>query len=719
MKKRFVSVALTLALLISATAEAKKKPKNEPTASLSNVVSLAMDGDFKNAAKLLGKLESKLRHLSEAERNFVVGYADYKMGKYDDARKYMESAAGNLSMIEDHRLYVLADSCLMLEDFSCASKNFNALVTDFPSSVWKNESDWGLVAAAYGAGNYQDALAKISKLEPDVSKGLMPSEYYLMKARILDRIGRKDEAAEIAQNVYFSGESKKASEEAKTILSEIKSERAREISSYIKSDAAKLRYATQMIQNYNYDEGLRILEGLHAAKGDLNLKETLAESYFRARDYKDAKKLYKELVENDGLTGTEYILKYAQSASRTNDFDTAIGLYQRLLGNNPGGARSKYLYKLGFLYLDANRYEQALEKFQELAKAGYGGYREKIMWNVAWCNYKLGRYDDSIQGFEKYKNGRFGRDAASRADYWIARAHEKAGNKGAAKSIYSQIITGDDFGYYGFLSLKRVGRSDQIPEYWMAYSSERGPAEKDNPVITEYLAKAKYLSDLGLKDLAFLELKKFDVKKLNGEGQGESVALMKFAMENGDYRSAHLAALWKFKPYLDQFPKGDDFRHFVWEGWYPEAHGESVKRYAKDLGIDPRLAYSIMREESRFQTDVVSKADAIGLMQIIPSTAMRLADELNHHPFALKQMFVPQVNVKFGVRYLGDLSKMFDGEKAYVIASYNAGEDAVQRWIKDSDAGDIEEFIEEIPYSETNQYVKRVLKTYWIYSGLY
>jgi len=231
------------------------------------------------------------------------------------------------------------------------------------------------------------------------------------------------------------------------------------------------------------------------------------------------------------------------------------------------------------------------------------------------------------------------------------------------------------------------------------------------------LDRAKLLSDLGLRELAAMEINRFNQGQLGGELT--VISFMRFARKNNAWRAAHVASIGRFKDLLYQYPNQHGLRFFVWENWYPEAFGEFVELYAKQSGVDPRLAYSIMREESRFQVDVVSKADAIGLMQIIPPTARHLANELAISDFDVRSLYQPEINIKLGVKYLSDLSEMFEGNKIYVIPSYNAGEDAVGRWVKASDASNPEEFIEEIPYDETNGYIKRVLKSYWIYQQLY
>lgn len=715
--KKIIGIFLIFSLIFVSSAEAKRE-KNDYKPTLSNIVKLVADGDFKRAGKMLKKLEKKLRDITEADTQFIMGYVNYKMDEFTKAKEYFLKAAEGPSKIEDHINYFTGSCCFKTKDYDCAINNFSSIVENYPESVWFSDASWDLVNSFIGAGDYNAAWEILSKIKPNIKIGLTDSEYNFVKAFLLEKLGRVDEAASLLETIYFNAETYADSERAKVLLQGLNTPKAKSILSYINTYPAEIRFAEQLMRNYHYKEGLKILERLSRGKKDAHSKEVLANAYFKARDYQNAKELYQELIDKRQVKGGFYLLRLAKSAARTNDFELAIDTYKKLLRGATGGTRTKYLYKLGFLYVDSNQYEKAIEPFEEILNSGYrGGLRENIVWNLAWSYYKLGKYNEAINHFQKYKDGGFEKQARSRASYWIAKSYEKTGNKSKADDIYSDLVSNARLSYYGFLSSKNIGGHHSLPNSWLSDSEVIMPGINDVPQPQTLFAKAAYLSDLGLHDLSFLELRILNQKRITG--YDNSATFIKFAKENGDFRAAHLVSIWSFKNLLYEFPKNEDFRHFVWEAWYPEAFKETASKYAKEFGVDELIVYSIMREESRFQSDVVSRADAIGLMQIIPSTAMKLAKALGRDDFQLKEMFNPKINVKFGTKYLSDLSKMFSGEKAYIIASYNAGEEAVTRWKKDSDAEDIEEFIEEIPYKETNKYVKRVLKSYWIYEELY
>ena len=154
---------------------------------------------------------------------------------------------------------------------------------------------------------------------------------------------------------------------------------------------------------------------------------------------------------------------------------------------------------------------------------------------------------------------------------------------------------------------------------------------------------------------------------------------------------------------------------------YPDAYAARVKRNAELRGIDPRIVWAVMREESTFRPGIRSPADAVGLMQIIPPTAARLGAEMGISDAAAK-LDNPRVNIRLGTYYLAWLMKRYEGNPSRAVAGYNAGEEAVDRWLTELSPATLKEqdaFIEDIPYGETRNYVKKVLKSYQVYRRLY
>jgi soluble lytic murein transglycosylase len=185
----------------------------------------------------------------------------------------------------------------------------------------------------------------------------------------------------------------------------------------------------------------------------------------------------------------------------------------------------------------------------------------------------------------------------------------------------------------------------------------------------------------------------------------------------GDFNGAFRIGATIFRDEIRGEPSGEVRRYFRIA--YPDAHVEAVRRAAEEFGVSPLVLWSVMRQESAFQTKARSWAAAQGLMQIIPPTGERIARALGDNDFAAGQLNSPAVNVRYGAWYLGQLLEKFHGSLPLALGSYNAGPKAVSRWVDVAGGLPTDEFIEEIPYRETRHYVKRVLGNLAVYSALY
>ena len=152
---------------------------------------------------------------------------------------------------------------------------------------------------------------------------------------------------------------------------------------------------------------------------------------------------------------------------------------------------------------------------------------------------------------------------------------------------------------------------------------------------------------------------------------------------------------------------------------YPLAYWELVQQKALERELDPHLILALIRQESLFDARARSPATALGLMQMIPPTAARVAKQLGLPAPTQEKLFEPEINVNLGTQYLKDLMQRYSNNWFKAIAAYNAGEAAVDRWEREIITDDIEEFVERIPYIETRGYVKLVLRNHRIYKRLY
>jgi len=218
--------------------------------------------------------------------------------------------------------------------------------------------------------------------------------------------------------------------------------------------------------------------------------------------------------------------------------------------------------------------------------------------------------------------------------------------------------------------------------------------------------RVKALLSLGLFNDASTELAAGRKKLAKGKGDA---GLARLYLELGNYNRA-------MSLYSASMLNGSPESAFVWAVLYPKAYGEMVVNYSEKAGIDPSLAFAVMRAESSFSPEATSPVGARGLMQLMPKTAAMVLEERKIAP---ERLYDPELNIRLGTKHLRELIDKYGGNQTAVIASYNAGASNVNRWLKTYAHLKGEEFIESIPFSETRNYVKKVLAVAAIYKRLY
>lgn len=151
---------------------------------------------------------------------------------------------------------------------------------------------------------------------------------------------------------------------------------------------------------------------------------------------------------------------------------------------------------------------------------------------------------------------------------------------------------------------------------------------------------------------------------------------------------------------------------------YPLKYSEYVEKYAKEYNIDKYMVYAIIKAESNFNENAKSSSDAIGLMQIMEITAIETARKMDLE-VTEEDLFKPDLNINIGLKYFTYLLNQYDNNYPLAIIAYNAGMGNVDAWIKDGTIKEDGTDIENVPFKETNNYVRKILRDYEIYKGLY
>lgn len=152
---------------------------------------------------------------------------------------------------------------------------------------------------------------------------------------------------------------------------------------------------------------------------------------------------------------------------------------------------------------------------------------------------------------------------------------------------------------------------------------------------------------------------------------------------------------------------------------YKLEYSEYVYEYAEENEIDPFLIFAIIKAESNFNRNIESSSGAIGLMQLMESTAIEMANEIGEEVVVKEALYNPKTNIKIGTNYYSYLLEHYEGNMYLALAAYNAGMGNVDKWIKEGIIKEDGSDIENIPYKETNNYVRKIVRDYKIYQKIY
>ncbi len=152
---------------------------------------------------------------------------------------------------------------------------------------------------------------------------------------------------------------------------------------------------------------------------------------------------------------------------------------------------------------------------------------------------------------------------------------------------------------------------------------------------------------------------------------------------------------------------------------YKTEYSEYVYKYSKENNIDPLLTFAIIKAESNFNRNIKSTSGAIGLMQLMEETALEEANEINEDIIVTESLYNPEKNIKLGTKYFAKLLKKYNDNYLLALTAYNAGIGNVDNWIKQGIIKEDGSNIENIPYKETNNYVRKIVRDYKIYKELY
>lgn len=448
------------------------------------------------------------------------------------------------------------------------------------------------------------------------------------------------------------------------------------------------------------------------------------------RDYQTAIDMTSKLMLSQSIPTSTFrerlMMLHARNLNGVHRPEEAAALYRKLIlqasqNESKKTARSRYVLSLHY----AGQYQEAAQQSSLLV----GTMRPRdVKWRVFWARYLSKQYSLAISGTSQEIRD----DHRARIQYWKGRAYALEGQKREADEIMTRISHIDNASYYALFAQWRqrpqLAKLVSVQNPQMAFAAKNLNVEaspeshmlRERPKFSAQYQTTALLADAGYSEFLTGPLKR-KLKTLSASGD----VLADFLVSLGDGHASVQFATNQRKN-LPKLPLG---RENEWKAFlaknesslrllYPLPYRDTVADAAESFLVSPWLVYSIMRAESLFQPQIVSSVGARGLMQIMPTTGERIAALMDYPDFEPSQLDQPTVNIAFGSWYLARLLDYYRGQLPLAIAAYNAGPQAIDRWLKRTGTLSLDEFLENIPFEQTRKYVSTVLTHMEIYSRL-
>ena len=647
----------------------------------------------------------------------VVGYAhflDHDCAKAIEPLNRAKPMAGDLG---DYIAYYLGTCYLQTgrqAEGLAALANFEA---HYPDSLLIRDAHLSYANALLSEGRAAEAAELLDK-----SRLPARSDIELAIGKAYASLGQSPKASEALTNVYYN---MPTSAEADQAYAELK-----KLSIATQPTAAQRKTRADLLMKARrYGDAADEYRELasHATSAERVTAElALADALHRSGRNREAKA---EVSSLSGATPEQnaqrlYILAEVAWASEQNDL-----FYQTVNQLRETAPTSSWLesalLSVANLHLVHHEYDQALDAFRELQQRFPNGAKASYAhWKAAWLTLRMGRNDEAKKLFEEqiaaYPSG----NEANAALYWRARLAEEDNDAAMARAFYQKLSDRYRNYYYAELARERMKKLpagsdppglypllDRIPP--LEHGDKITLAEA--PADDLHYQKAKLLGNGGLIDLAVREL-----DKAASDDQDKSWCLAETAqlyIDTGHYdRSIEVMKRSVPSYFAVDIPT---LPREYWEALFPRPYWSDLKKFSVANGLDPYLVASLIRQESEFNPVAVSRANAVGLMQLLPRTGKLVAHQTSMKRYNPSQLYTPTVNLELGTHYFRGMVDQFGGSFEQALAAYNAGSDRVVEWMGQGKYRDSAEFVESIPFTETREYVQAILRNTNVYRQLY
>lgn len=712
----------------SNTTKGKKHPSAKPTARTIHLTSVFHATEqlrpmaqqlavTRSAAAYTGVQTYAHAHPGEAAATayLAIGHAYMLDRRYNDAFLAFHQANTSGNALDDYADYLGAQAALAANRPTDAYSLLDRFAERHPDSIFAPNAAILLANAYLQQNNPQGALAVLQPLT-DSPIG-SHSEFRYALGRAYQLAGDAGHAAPIYRAIY-----------AKFPLSSEAPQARQQLDAMgVPLNATERKtHADALFNAKRYNDAAQ--EYQDVARNDSSLAQTDRDSlavYAAVCEYK-LKRINRRDVErlpetSDDAAAAKYYL-LAEVSRAEKDHEGHKWIIDQMIKRFPTSRwLEDALYSGGNMYLISHDSEQAINHYTLLVQLfPRSTYAPSAHWRAAWMNYRLRNYTEAARLMDEQIQRYGGGIEIPSAVYWRGRIYEdQEQNLGQAANYYRTLSSTWVNYYYAELARKRL-----------AIIGSHAPATPPSPVLAgvkqpvippltgelpdnePHLIKARLLANAALNEYIGPEIQASPTSDEWG-ALGQAEIYNSFGETTRALQSMKKSGISFFALPMDQVPS------VYWQLLFPRSYWADLVANSQKNSLDPFLVASLIRQESEFNPGAVSRANACGLMQLLPSVGKSLARKQGIKHFSTPQLLNPTTNLQLGTVNLRQVLDRFGGQQEYALAAYNAGDVPVRQWMSVGEYKDIAEFVESIPYTETREYVQAILRNRQIYQALY
>jgi len=645
----------------------------------------------------------------------ALGHAYMLDRRYNEAYSAFQQAKSSGKALDDYADYLGAQAALQANRGNDAYALLDHFAERHPDSIFIANAPVLLANAYIQQNNPQGALTALQPLE-NTPVG-SHSDFRYIYARAYQLTGDTGHAAPIYRSIYakfpFSSEAGQSKGQLDAMGVPLNA-------------TERKAHADQLFNAKRYNDAGQ--EYHEIARNDSSLSQADRDAlaiYAAVCDYK-LKRISRHDVErlpetNDDTAAAKLYL-LAELSRSENNTEAHTSTLDQLIKRYPTSRwLEEALYSGGNMYLLKHDSAQAIRHYTLLVQMfPRSSYAPSAHWRAAWMNYRTRNYGEAARLMDDQIAHYDGGIEIPNALYWRGRIYEdEEHNPGQAANYYRVLQANYINYYYAELARKRlavIGLQAQTvpasPVLASVQQREIPPLTDDLPENEPHLIKARLLANAALNEYIGPEIQASPDSSEWG-ALAEARIYNSYGETTRALQSLKRSKISFFALPMDQVPT------LYWQLLFPRPYWSELVANAEKNGLDPFLVASLIRQESEFNAGAVSRANAYGLMQLLPSVGKSLARRQGMRGFKTAQLLNPTTNIQLGTLNLSQVLSRYGGQQEYALAAYNAGDVPVRQWISSGDYKDIAEFVESIPYTETREYVQAILRNRLLYQALY